>query len=104
MPHDYAGRGNGNCTDCEGTGRVGHYRPDPHTGKYSNSNYNCPTCKGSGEIKAAHGFHGMVYKPTHFLAGEAGRERVNITPMKKHSKPKHNEWSMNNVFDAGAYF
>ena len=29
---------------------------------------------------AQHGFHGDVMKPTLFLAGEAGRERVDITP------------------------
>jgi hypothetical protein len=29
---------------------------------------------------AARGFHGMVNKPTMFLAGEAGAEHVNITP------------------------
>ena len=32
------------------------------------------------EIKAANGFHGLVEEPTHFLAGEAGPERVDITP------------------------
>lgn len=29
---------------------------------------------------AAHGFHGEVRRPTMFVAGEAGRERVDITP------------------------
>ena len=31
-------------------------------------------------VRAARGFHGMVTRPTLFLAGEAGRERVDITP------------------------
>ena len=30
---------------------------------------------------AAKGFHGEVNKPTGFIAGEAGRERVDITPL-----------------------
>lgn len=36
---------------------------------------------GGGVIlKAAHGMSGIVTRPTHILAGEAGPERVNITP------------------------
>jgi TP901 family phage tail tape measure protein len=31
-------------------------------------------------VVAQHGFHGVVTQPTVFLAGEAGRERVDITP------------------------
>lgn len=31
---------------------------------------------------AAKGFHGVVRKPTHILAGEAGPEKVSITPMR----------------------
>jgi len=33
------------------------------------------------DIVAAQGFHGMVHRPTHILAGEAGSERVDISPM-----------------------
>ena len=32
-------------------------------------------------IQAGIGFHGIVDKPTKFLAGESGRERVDVTPM-----------------------
>jgi hypothetical protein len=35
---------------------------------------------GEPEIHAASGYHGWVHKPTRFLAGEAGSERVDITP------------------------
>ena len=35
------------------------------------------------EVEAAQGFHGIVYKPTHFLAGEDGTETIDITPIKK---------------------
>jgi len=36
-----------------------------------------------GVIQAGMGFHGIVDKPTTFLVGESGRERVNVTPMPK---------------------
>lgn len=39
--------------------------------------------------KAAKGFHGYVDHPTHFLVGEAGPERVNITPIKKKKTHHH---------------
>lgn len=32
------------------------------------------------DVYAASGFHGMVHRPTVFMAGEAGSERVDITP------------------------
>ena len=35
------------------------------------------------QIAAAKGFHGIVTKDTHFLVGEAGRERVDVTPITK---------------------
>ena len=38
-------------------------------------------------LKTQHGFHGFVDKPGQmFLAGEAGRERVDITPVSKMSQ------------------
>lgn len=43
-------------------------------------------------IPAKHGFHGYVNKPTKFLVGESGRERVDISPVKKRK-------SNANVFD-----
>jgi hypothetical protein len=39
-------------------------------------------------IIAKKGFHGIINHPTNFLTGEAGRERVNITPLKKRKKSK----------------
>ena len=33
--------------------------------------------------EARHGYHGYIYKPTMFLAGEAGREYVSISPKKR---------------------
>src|SRR6266498_2804451 len=38
--------------------------------------------KGKGHV-AQHGFHGWVHGPTTFLAGEAGSERVDITPIRQ---------------------
>lgn len=39
--------------------------------------------KALGEqIEARHGFHGIVRQPTRFLVGEAGPERVNVTPLR----------------------
>jgi hypothetical protein len=35
------------------------------------------------EIEARHGFHGMINSETKFLTGEAGYERVDITPKNK---------------------
>lgn len=55
------------------------------------------------EYSAAKGFHGIVRKPTHFLAGEAGPERVNITPL-KHNKSTTNRSKPSkhfNVFSVG---
>jgi hypothetical protein len=40
--------------------------------------------------KAAKGFHGYVDKMTGFIAGEAGRERVDITPMNSPDKNMNN--------------
>ena len=34
----------------------------------------------AGVVQSQHGFHGDVSRPTLFLAGEAGRERVDVTP------------------------
>ncbi len=34
-------------------------------------------------IRAKHGYHGIVRKPTRFLVGEAGAEHVRITPIKR---------------------
>lgn len=36
--------------------------------------------EGTSVQQAQHGFHGTVTRPTLFLAGEAGRERVDISP------------------------
>lgn len=36
------------------------------------------------EIQARHGYHGIISRPTRFLVGEAGPERVNITPLRSH--------------------
>jgi hypothetical protein len=57
----------------------------------------CGSCE---EHHAANGFHGIVYGPTHFLAGEAGRERVNISPLKKKHKSHHEEkfWDVSDYF------
>ena len=37
-------------------------------------------------IKAQHGFQGVVRQPTLFLAGEAGEERVSVTPTRGGSR------------------
>jgi len=37
------------------------------------------------EIPAKKGFHEIVNRPTHLLVGEAGPERVDVTPIKKTS-------------------
>lgn len=49
-------------------------------------------------FEARYGFHGIVNKPTLFLAGEAGSERVNIRPIKgnKMSRSRNNS---RNIFD-----
>lgn len=54
----------------------------------------CHTCGSPGhkthEHHAEHGFHGYVSEPTHFEIGEHyERERVDITPMKKHKHIHH---------------
>ena len=36
--------------------------------------------------KAKHGYHGIVTKPTRFLVGEAGREHVDIYPVRRRQK------------------
>lgn len=41
-------------------------------------------------IVAKKGFHGVIRHPTEFLAGEAGKERVNISAVKKSKKHKSN--------------
>lgn len=38
------------------------------------------------EKEAKYGFHGYVNKPTHFLVGEAGKERVDIYPIRRRQK------------------
>lgn len=43
---------------------------------------------GTQPIFSASGFHGTVTQPTMFIAGEAGRERVDITPSTGSSAPK----------------
>src|SRR5690242_11266218 len=56
--------------------------------------------KSSTPIRAAHGYHGVIRKPTRFLVGEGKYpERVNITPIKKHHIRKHN-----NTFHVGDQF
>lgn len=70
-----------------------HMKSHPGTGNYDR--------ESRKSIKAKNGFHGMVYHPTYFLAGEAGRERVNITPIKKHKNRNH---EMNyNDYDLGKF-
>jgi hypothetical protein len=44
--------------------------------------------------KAAKGFHGWVNEATGFIAGEAGRERVDITPI---TNPQSRTDAMNNL-------
>lgn len=64
------------------------------TGSRDGSDAACPMCGGSGYeershfIEAAKGFHGFINHPTIFLVGEAGREKVNITPSRKKGKGK----------------
>lgn len=56
--------------------------------------------KHTAEKRAAKGFHGIIYHPTRFLVGESGKERVNITPIKKKHK-SHNEekfWDVSDYF------
>lgn len=55
-------------------GRLTSVRTEP---KRSNVRMDTP------KIKAKKGYHGYVNKPTYFLAGEAGKERVDITPINK---------------------
>lgn len=38
------------------------------------------------EVEAKKGFHGYVNKPTKFLVGEKGRERVDIYPIRRRQK------------------
>ena len=45
-------------------------------------------------ISAAHGFHGMITQPTMFLAGEAGAERVDVSPAGKGSPSQRTEVSV----------
>ena len=50
-------------------------------------------------ISGQHGFHGMVTKPTMFVTGEAGAERVDVTPL---SQPSGSELVINiNVTGGG---
>jgi hypothetical protein len=44
------------------------------------------------EVHAAKGFHGYVFKPTHFLVGEKGRERVDISPIRKSKRKSKDNW------------
>ncbi len=37
-------------------------------------------------VRAKHGYHGIVRKPTRFLVGEAGAEHVRITPLRKQKR------------------
>ena len=44
--------------------------------------------RGFDNLYARKGYHGIVRNKTRFIVGEAGPERVNITPIKpRHSKP-----------------
>lgn len=44
------------------------------------------TLQSEQTVKAGKGFHGYVKKPTRFLVGESGMERVDITPIKRKKK------------------
>lgn len=62
--------------------REGHFGRSGHH-SINNTRFNS---KSNQAIKAAKGYHGIVRKPTYFLTGEKGPERVNITPQRKHHK------------------
>jgi uncharacterized protein with PIN domain len=55
---------------------VGRVRLMPEVGALGSM----PDIPAIPDITAASGFHGWVDRPTHILAGEAGPERVDITP------------------------
>ena len=66
--------------------------------------------KKRGFIMAAHGFHGIVGKPTKFIIGEGKYpERVNVTPIVKHSHNLHHNhggvlsanFDLNNIHATG---
>lgn len=69
----------GQCNGCGKTTKQMVFRGD---GKHT---YACRDCQKEAGIHAANGFHGIVSKPTHFLVGEAGPERVSVTPIRKHN-------------------
>ena len=47
------------------------------------------------DIYAAKGYHGIVRSERHFVVGEAGPERVNITPIRKIQRLKTNNFRIN---------
>lgn len=65
------------------SGRQSHHDEGYRMRHYSNNTSRNP-------IKAAKGYHGIVRKPTYFLTGETGPERVNITPQRKHKQHHKN--------------
>lgn len=83
-----------------------HGRPEPPEFKHIQHvpcSPNCERSKALGrryakalgeEIQARHGFHGIIRKPTRFLVGEAGPERVSVTPLRM-SSPRNNPYNFN---------
>lgn len=55
-------------------------------------------------IFAANGFDGIVDKPQAFIAGEAGRERVTVTPLGKGSSGSGGQGSVTNIYVSGDVF
>jgi hypothetical protein len=55
-----------------------------------------PKDEDYNSFEARYGFHGYTTHPTHFLAGEAGRERINIHKTQKHN---HDDfWNVSKYF------
>lgn len=50
-----------------------HVTSDPHFKYFHEQSF----------LKASKGYHGIVTRPTKFLVGEKGAERVDVTPIKK---------------------
>jgi hypothetical protein len=57
--------------------------------------------KVTEEFHSANGFHGIINHPTRFLVGEAGRERVDITPIKSKRKSNYNWFDYDFTKDIG---
>jgi hypothetical protein len=61
------------------------------------------------EHHAQNGFHGFVNKPTRFIVGEGGVQKVNVFPRgtkgyNEHLHPKHHNKKPRHMFDVDHYF